>query len=369
MSGPLNSWFPMYAGSFCEFSETLSISPVDLITFTFEDPYLYVIDAGKNFPGPLAGFIYIYDCSDPNGIVLVSTTSTPVFSGPRHPRVYGNYLYLPYSRPNTPAQATTAGVPGQTPQLSIWDVSDRENPVQVGAVNLDYSTAAGKFAQPQGSVIKIGDYAYIVLNGTADYNVVQINVSNPASPVIGTEYRYDASLQAEWIEEYGSYVVIAGSRGNRAAVVAVTTSPFPSSGGSFVSPVQANVSIPEEINRFSINSVTGFLYAPLQPANDIQAVDITDPTSITLADRVTGPAQNSIPSPIVAIAGNERVYSGTNDLIIWDTSVPGTPSVAGTLDTDSAPTDMCRVQNECHGFIYSSFTGNEIHLLGTAPLS
>lgn len=353
----------------CSYEEDLNLSPVGLVSFTYDSPYLFVIDAGVDFPTAGVGTIRIYDVSNPFGPTLLSTTNTPAFTGPRFPRVDGNYLYLPYSRPNTPAQATSVGLTGQTPGLSIWDVSNKSNPSQVGFVGFDYSAASGKYARPRGGVAVIGSSAFVPLPGTAD-EIIKVDISTPSSPTITSTYKYDATQNNPlWIEAMGDHLITCGSRGTQGYVLSTTTNPFPSSGGSIVTPTQAVGGINEAINRVGVNEVTGMIYGPIQPADDILTVDATNLSSLSEASRVDGPENWSIAAPVVVIDDVDRVYAGATNIIIWDVSTPSTPSLAGTITSPSSPTDMCRITDGCPGFIWSEFTGSTIHLTGTAPTS
>lgn len=370
MSGPLNNWFTIPAGSFCDFESTLGYSVVGRTTFTFHDPYLYLIDAGKDFAGPLAGFIKIYDCSDPQGTLnLVSTTSTPVFSGPERPRIApnnSNVLVLPYRRPNTPAQATTAGVPGQKPQLSCWDITNKAAPSLLDAIDLGYNSVAGEYNSPQDVQI-IGDVACCAI-GTGfsnDADAALVDISDPSNLSLLANYKNASSLSNRQCVKSATHFFLIGIQGSGGplCVVSIAASGFSAAKitNGTTSDNPSGCAVDVSGNRIFISTSAGRLWV----------VDISNPASMATISLTLpfDPLPND-GNPMCFIPPTNRLYVGGTGQVIYvlDTST-ATPTLLGIMDTSADPLELQPIQAECYGFAYTMFGSTDVILLGTAPLS
>lgn len=375
MSGAF--FFPVYGKPVCTYDEDLALSPGGLVTFCYRYPHLFVIDKGSNPPSGAVGKIHIYDCSNPAGLVLISTTDTALMTGPQYPVVRGNYLYLNYARPVTPAAATAAGLTGQLPGFAIWDISDLSTPVKVGELGFDVDTHAGKYNYPISCAL-IGDVAFVSFGG-GFANVAEgafVDISDPSNPTQINTYKYDATGMFHNCVIAGEahfYVCGQRSSGGRGMVVSIPLSGTPASGGSLLT--TANVS--ESVPRIVMHPTEPYIYGGILPARDLWTVDISDPSSISEADRMTmtNMDQLAIQGASCVVGETKRAYFGgttligTNKIAIMDISNPAAPALSGSIVTATAAMDMCRITDGCPGFIWSEFSGSEIHLIGAPPLS
>ncbi|MBW2311972.1 MAG: beta-propeller domain-containing protein [Deltaproteobacteria bacterium] len=148
-------------------------SPRDLYV---SGDYAYVVWEGTNPIGQQQGGLKIIDITDPEAPAKASYTGTG--TGAQGVYVSGNYAYV--------ADGGWSG-------LLIFDVSNPENPNNIGTLDVEYAT----------KVYASGNYAYVA--GAGDLQVIE--VSDPQNPQTAGSVERSTGAQGMYVT--GSYAYIA----------------------------------------------------------------------------------------------------------------------------------------------------------------
>lgn len=126
----------------------------------------------------------LYDITDPANPILLSTISDPTITYHHQGDISsdGNYLYINDELSNNP-----------DPDISVWDISDRANPVRVS----DFSDSATAH-----NLYVIGDYAYSSYY-TAGFRV--FDISDPSQLVLADEYDTNPASGEGFSGAFGVY--------------------------------------------------------------------------------------------------------------------------------------------------------------------
>jgi len=126
----------------------------------------------------------LYDVSDPSSPVLLSTITDPTITYHHQGEVSsdGNYLYINDELSNNP-----------NPDISVWDISDRANPVRVSDF-ADQATTHNMYV--------IGDYAYVSYY-TAGLRI--FDISDPSQLVLADEYDTNPASGEGFAGAFGVY--------------------------------------------------------------------------------------------------------------------------------------------------------------------
>ncbi|NNM22498.1 MAG: choice-of-anchor B family protein, partial [Flavobacteriaceae bacterium] len=126
----------------------------------------------------------LYDITDPANPILLSTISDPTITYHHQGDISsdGNYLYINDELSNNP-----------DPDISVWDISDRANPVRVS----DFSDSATTH-----NLYVIGDYAYSSYY-TAGFRV--FDISDPSQLVLADEYDTNPASGEGFSGAFGVY--------------------------------------------------------------------------------------------------------------------------------------------------------------------
>lgn len=355
---PMFPWKFGFAG--CTYNSTLAVSGNGAFTFTYDNGYLYVVDEGSAG----ATILKIYDMANPFGPVLVGTGATMAAqSWGKHPRVSGNYCYIPCVGNGVAANC----------RLSIWDVSNKAAPVEVGSVQIAYLNIPGSYNGPE-MVAVIGSDAFCSLGPAAAsaITLVKVDVSNPSSPSISAAA--DAGFQYAYpIHEFGSTIWIGGSTGSGGDAC---VRPFNTS----LSPLAARQnfgSIFCSLQKFRF-STDGFMYGVVAGGKSLWTINANNPASPVNHGGVdmtqTGTTTSSLQAIEVCTELN-RVYVGRGNggglcIPIMDITTRSAPVVSGSINTSGETvSDICRITDGCAGFAWGQGTGAAVHLLGAPPLS
>lgn len=344
-------FFPMlFGGRLCSFSDSLAVSGNGVFTFDYAYPYLYVTDEGASGNSILK----IYDVTGTP--TLLSTTSLPNASGAREPLIVGDLLYVPYRTSR---------------HLAIWNVADRTAPVLSGSVSLPNSSPGGPFA-----VAVIGSVACVAYAGsfTMATTAEKVDVSNPASPSVIANWGPSPptiSTATDVISAGGNFVITGTFTGGSSV--------------PYLAVVDPTTFATEDWLSFSVSGAVGgklasdgsYAYSYAGNTTHLFTFDISNPLVISQAHDLnlsgtTGAGAQ--PSPLCLVDDTDRLYLGRYNgsgllIAILNISTRSTPSLAGTISTNSETVTDLAVIDGCAGFAWGQGTGATIHLLETAPTS
>lgn len=353
--------FPVYGSPACHYNELLAVSGSGSFYIDYKAPYLYAIDQGFS---SYNSKLLIYDMRNPFGPVHMSTTNLPAGCGARHPRCYGNKLYIPYEY----------GL-----KLAIWDVSDRTAPVLLGDVTLSYPTF-GPNAGP-AAVAVLGNIAccplgngFFMPNGTSK-DVAFVDVSNPASPSVVSEFQHGAVLHANiYVQGFGDWFFVGGQHGSGGNGYILTLHKDTFTLGDMV--LSTLTGAGEVVSKTDMLKDGSRLYTPLNPSSQVWTIDTSDPQNLVSLSEVAmtqtgGGNYNSI----VCCEDIDRLYVGRGNgggllIPIMDISDRDNPAPSGSISTSGETvTDVTRIDDGCVGFAWCQGTGAAIHIIGQPPLS
>jgi hypothetical protein len=220
--------------------------------------------------------------------------------------VEGNYAYLLNSSTNR--------------KLQIVDISDVEDPVLAGELELVDSPSALKV---------LNGFAYIAtMSDSAELKIV--NVSDPANPVLTGTVRLRGQVLSMAVE--GSYAYLGDSQFASLQVVDILDSSAP----AFLTELP--------LNAYPVDmAVQGnHIYIASEGANQLQVIDINDPTSPI----IVGSYPVNDPPRSVAVR-NKEVFLGVIDYsvdygkcLIIDINNPATPFLISEINLGSNPIAM-----------------------------
>lgn len=344
----------------CSYNELLVVSGAGSFYIDYKKPYLYAIDQGFS---SYNSKLHIYDLSDPFGPAHKSTTNLPNGSGARHPRCYGDKLYIPYEY----------GL-----KLAIWDVTNRSAPALLGECPLSYPTF-GPNAGP-AAVAVIGNIACCPLgNGffmpQTSKDVAFIDVSNPAAPAVVSTFQHGPVLHANiYVEAFGEWFFVGGQRssGGPGYISSFNKNTF-ALGSTILS---QTTGAGEVVSKTAMLLDGSRLYTPLNPSCQIWTIDTSNPAAMVTKGEVAmtqtgGGNYNSI----VCCEDINRLYIGRGNgggllIPIMDITNRDVPVPSGSISTSGETvTDIARITDGCPGFAWCQGTGAAIHLIGQPPLS
>lgn len=332
ISGPLTvtSTESHFKGAVTNPVQVASLTGVDLgiginnpYTIEVQGDYAYIATA--EFAG--TNEITIYDVSDPNNPALVGqhTSGDNSFSYylPTEIVVDGNYLYM-----------TAAGTPLVSSTLSIFDVSDKANPVGISQVN---ATTYGTLDQASGIDV-VGPYAYVV--GYEGDGLMTFDISDPTDPRMITEATHDGvTLKLDGAQE----VVVNGKYAYVIAALSDTLNIFDISDPTnltLVGTLEDGVGGAVFDAPQHLSYAAGHIYAVTSKVgdDDLIAVDVTDPSSPTTTDRMTGGGAGALIDQSFGIdVSGDYAY------------VPSAADDAITIVDISDPTDLTVVSTVTNG--------------------
>lgn len=281
----------------------------------------------------------IVDVSDPANPVhkskyVIANTATD-FGEPLGIAKQGNYIYLA-------CVGTASTVPDISAALVIIDVSDIDNPTQIGF--LDYGVPSlGKAGLID--VVVDGNYAYVTATATLSINqsVRIIDISNPASPTEVGNLDHGsggALLSSPWgLVKNGNYLYVCASGSDAIEVVNVSNPASPSHAGSIVDGAGgATIDNPQNIILHNSN----YLILTSFSDNAIEVLDITSPTApvhYSRFDNVNNTKEMREPINL-AVSGNflfvtrSKIGSGDGMSVLNITDLAN-PSFCKYLDGDT----------------------------------
>lgn len=267
--------------------------------------YAYLVGSGTGTPQ-----LRVYDISNPSNITLVGSTALLQQSSDLFVSEDGNYLYVttlhPFyelaiysiSNPASPVFAgfsnlptTQVGWPDERgsgvyvvgahayvtrPNINgddtffVIDVSNIGSPSLLGSVFIP--------GTPEGVVV-LGNHAYVAVSGNT-YELVVVDVTNPASPSIGYSFDMSGSGNAKAIATDGTQLFVGD--GGLLRIVDISNPLSPSITGSFNTTGSEIFDIASEIAYSQNGNQYVFLSTNL-PAYDLLSVNILNPSAPVLS--------------------------------------------------------------------------------------
>ncbi|PLW80738.1 hypothetical protein C0585_01170, partial [Candidatus Woesearchaeota archaeon] len=257
--------------------------------------------------------------------------SATTLDGANNVFVSGGYAYI-----------TSFGDEG----LSVVDVSDPTNPVEVGSVRDTESGGTATTLDNAYGVFVQGDYAYAI--SAMDHGLSVIDVSDPTSPVEVGSLRAISSPQGGTASclgmpfdlfVSGDYVYIASYLNYSLTIVDVSDPTSPVQVGYIVDSEQGGTAT---TLKFAINVfVRGdYAYVTSQDDNGLSIIDVSDPTNPVEVGYVTdsevgGTATTLDGASDVFVSGGYAYVTSRDDdgLSVIDVSNPTNPAEVGYIDT------------------------------------
>ena len=203
--------------------------------------------------------------------------------------------------------------------LTVIDVSDPANPVQVGTIT--NAQLAGTY-----DVALSGNYAYLASATSDRLNV--IDVSNPVAPVqIGTVTSTDLA-GARAVAVSGNYAYVAGAQADSLTVIDISD--------PFTAMQVGTVSTPDLNNPRGVAVSGNYAYVASSLSDSLTVIDISNPLAPVQVGTVTSPDLEGARS--VAVAGNYAYVasSAAGSLTVIDVSDPAAPAQVGVVEFDNA---------------------------------
>ena len=211
-----------------------------------------------------------------------------------------------------------AGVSGnyacvsQGKNIIIVDISDSSNPKEVS--RLPTSTTAG--------VIELaGNYAYI-----ADSDLLIVNISNPNSPIIESNYSIESSITDVFISD--TYAYVASYSGLK--ILDITNPELPILVGNYTAPIY----------DVSVNENYAYVFEEFE--DNFSIINISNPTSPSIESFCYFP-YSALEN---FVYGNySYVAAGDDGLIIVNISNPMYPEIVGICDAINDASDVSVLGN------------------------
>ena len=108
--------------------------------------------------------------------------------------------------------------------LLVWDVSDHSAPVRAGELVIDNVFWPDAYTRVVLSVFVAYPYVYM---GAADNGVFVVDVTDPAAPVLASQYVFDPPLRVSGVFGFGDRLFVVPSKQERAAMLDVSNPSAP----------------------------------------------------------------------------------------------------------------------------------------------
>lgn len=293
-----------------------------------------VVDGDYAYVGSWYDRLNVFDISDPATPTLVgSITGDSDLDLISTIIKDGDYLYV------TAHDADT---------LVIVDVSTPSSPTKTGVA---YDTGSD-ISSPDG-VVKVGDWCYV-----SGFQVTPVNVSNPASPSIGTPIASGTINTCAGLAQSGDYLYVCldgatdgiavvdistpGSPTHVTTLTDGTNLPSPSSvivdgdylyvsnyDGDIIAVVDISTpSSPSVVTGFADSQVDGawgmvksgdYLYVAASDARGVAVLDVSDHGSISVVDFVTDAVDDVLFDAISLALSGQYLFVGAYNFVVVDT--------------------------------------------------
>ncbi|MDD2656726.1 MAG: tail fiber domain-containing protein, partial [Patescibacteria group bacterium] len=244
----------------------------------------------------------IIDISNPAAPMILGGVTSSIFTSyPYKVFVSGKYAYV--------------GTDSATKEFHIIDISDSNNPVEVGSLNMPSSI---------GDIYVSGKYAYVGTSNSTGNDFHIINISNPATPVEVGSLSFSSGLGPIYVS--GNYAYV--KRGVYLTTIDISSSTLPVAIGSKnvgygLLDVSGNYAYHVNDGILSVINLTG-IEAPNANIGSIQSdnIKVTDNFSVGNDSYLNGGL----------MVGGNSLFSGAMSLSGGLTLTDATSSTATTVD-------------------------------------
>lgn len=175
--------------------------------------------------------------------------------------------------------------------------------------------------------VKVGNYIYGIRPVANTNNLIVLDVTDPAVPTYVTQFSVLGTPSD--IDVGGNYLYISSSDNNRElTVVDITNRTAP----TYYSTYNAN-STTDATSVLVVGNRLYFTRLGAAPSNEFMILDITTPSSISVAGQYKVPSNITVyDSRVIGNYAYLATVSNTQELIVLDISVEASPVLYGSLD-------------------------------------